>query len=56
MSAPSETSTRPTYYRLPVEDRGPRRSPLSARNLVRVGLLSLEAGVTLTLVLAALTR
>ncbi len=56
MSAYSDTSTTPTYFKLPVDDFGPRRSPLAPKNLAKVVLLSVEAGVTLSLVLAALAR
>jgi hypothetical protein len=55
MSAYSDTST-PTYFKLPVDDFGPRRSPQAPRNLAKVGLLSVEAGITLSLVIAAFTR
>ena len=55
MSAYSDSST-PAYFKLPVEDFGPRRSPLAPRNLAKLALLSVEAGVTLSLVVAALTR
>ena len=56
MSAYSDTSARPAYFKLPVEDVGPRRSPLAPKNLAKVALLSVEAGVTLSLVIAALNR
>ena len=56
MSAYSDTSARPTYFKLPVEDFGPRKSPLAPKNLAKIALLSVEAGVTLSLVIAAFTR
>ena len=56
MSSYSDTAARPTYVKLPVDDRGPRTHPLAPKNLAKIVLLSVEAGVTLTLVLAALGR
>ena len=55
MSTYSDTSARPSYFKMPVDAQA-RRSPLAPKNLVKVELLSVEAGVTLSLVLHSLVR
>jgi hypothetical protein len=56
MSTYSDASTRPTYFKLPVQTRSPRKSPLAPKNLAKVVLLSIEAGVTLSLVIQSLSH